>query len=68
MIIYRHFDLEIQSNSSEEEVYLPCIGDSSCNYNAHSPYIRCAVNPDGPCDNCTYYEPQSSPNSSPNNE
>jgi len=34
------------------------IGDPSCAYNARSPYIRCAVNPDGPCENCNLYEPR----------
>ena len=34
------------------------IGDISCRFNAHSPYIRCAVNPDGPCKECRYYEPK----------
>lgn len=32
------------------------LGDTSCQFNAHSPFIRCAVNPSGPCQNCTYYE------------
>jgi hypothetical protein len=32
------------------------IGDFSCRYNAHSPYIRCAINPTGPCDSCRHYE------------
>lgn len=32
------------------------IGDTSCVNNAHSPYIRCAVNPHGPCNGCTHYE------------
>ncbi|MBE9189804.1 hypothetical protein IQ230_05395 [Gloeocapsopsis crepidinum LEGE 06123] len=32
------------------------IGDASCRYNAHSELIRCAVNPEGPCDRCRYYE------------
>jgi hypothetical protein len=31
------------------------IGDLSCQYNAHSPYIRCAVNPEGPCEQCNSY-------------
>lgn len=34
------------------------IGDISCHYNAHSPYIRCAVNPSGPCKDCPYYKPK----------
>ena len=32
------------------------IGDTTCVNNAHSPYIRCAINPNGPCDECVYYE------------
>ena len=32
------------------------IGDVSCRYNASSEIIRCAVNPDGPCKTCRFYE------------
>ncbi|BAS58790.1 MULTISPECIES: DUF6464 family protein [Leptolyngbya] len=32
------------------------IGDFTCIYNARSPYIRCAVNPTGPCETCRLYE------------
>jgi hypothetical protein len=32
------------------------LGDQSCQNNAHSPYIRCAINPSGPCDQCSHYE------------
>ncbi len=32
------------------------IGDTSCINNAQSPYIRCAINPEGPCDECVHYE------------
>jgi hypothetical protein len=32
------------------------IGDTTCINNANSPYIRCAVNPDGPCEGCVHYE------------
>jgi type II secretory pathway pseudopilin PulG len=32
------------------------IGDFTCRYNARSPYIRCAVNPSGPCESCRSYE------------
>ena len=32
------------------------IGDTSCANNAQSPYIRCAVNPCGPCEDCAHYE------------
>jgi len=34
------------------------VGDISCKFNARSGYIRCAVNPDGPCQECRYYEPR----------
>ncbi len=33
------------------------IGDFSCQMNARSPYLRCAVNPNGPCQACQFYEP-----------
>ena len=32
------------------------LGDPNCQNNAHSPYIRCAINPSGPCDQCSHYE------------
>ena len=34
------------------------IGDTSCRFNARSEILRCAVNPDGPCAGCRYYETQ----------
>lgn len=33
------------------------IGDATCCFNAHSELVRCAVNPEGPCSSCRYYEP-----------
>lgn len=30
-------------------------GDITCRYNARSPYLRCAVNPAGPCNTCPHY-------------
>lgn len=32
------------------------IGDITCRFNARSPYMRCAVNPSGPCQGCYHYE------------
>lgn len=32
------------------------IGDITCQLNARSPHIRCAVNPTGPCEDCRSYE------------
>ena len=34
------------------------IGDVSCEFNARSGYVRCAVNPNGPCEGCRFYEPR----------
>ncbi|BAZ07980.1 DUF6464 family protein [Calothrix sp. NIES-3974] len=34
------------------------IGDITCEYNARSGYIRCAVNPNGPCEGCRCYQPR----------
>lgn len=33
------------------------IGDFTCQMNARSPYLRCALNPCGPCEGCAFYEP-----------
>jgi hypothetical protein len=32
------------------------LGDASCRFNARSEIMRCAVNPEGPCQSCRYYE------------
>ena len=32
------------------------IGDAACRYNARSEWVRCAVNPEGPCQDCRFYE------------
>jgi Family of unknown function (DUF6464) len=37
------------------------IGDISCVYNARSGYVRCAVNPSGPCEGCRFYESKEVP-------
>lgn len=31
---------------------------STCRFNAHSSFLLCAVNPSGPCETCTEYEPK----------
>jgi hypothetical protein len=33
------------------------IGDLNCRFNARSEILRCAVNPQGPCGDCRFYEP-----------
>jgi len=45
---------------SQETTYLEgkwVIGDITCQYNARSELLRCAVNPEGPCEGCPHYEP-----------
>lgn len=37
------------------------IGDANCRYNAQSELIRCAVNPEGPCNSCRLYEQKLEP-------
>ncbi len=32
------------------------VGDGSCLFNARSEILRCAVNPEGPCNGCRFYE------------
>ncbi len=32
------------------------IGDITCQFNARCGYLRCAVNPQGPCQGCRHYE------------
>ncbi len=44
-------------SSTEKSLVNGCwvIGDATCIYNAHSEIIRCAVNPQGPCESCQHY-------------
>ncbi|MDZ8053908.1 MAG: DUF6464 family protein [Aulosira sp. ZfuVER01] len=58
----RPADGDACGNSFGERYYLEgvgyLVGDISCKFNARSGYIRCAVNPDGPCQGCRHYEPK----------
>ncbi|HEY9699337.1 MAG TPA: DUF6464 family protein [Trichocoleus sp.] len=38
------------------------IGDLTCRFNARSSYIRCAINPMGPCQGCSQYQERDLPN------
>ncbi len=49
----RRMQMPLDQHYVEGVGYL--IGDISCRFNAHSAYIRCAVNPTGPCQECRYY-------------
>ena len=51
---WRQPDLPPDAEYIEGVGYL--IGDITCRYNARSSYIRCAVNPEGPCKDCRFYE------------
>jgi hypothetical protein len=57
MTIYRQ-PIPLQENNvePEEENLYHFIGNLDCRYNARSPFIRCAVNPSGPCENCPHFE------------
>lgn len=48
-----------------EALYIPgvgfVIGDISCQFNGRSPFLRCAINPCGPCADCHNYHPISNP-------
>ena len=41
---------------SVQELKPDFIGDQTCSHNANSSYIRCAINPTGPCSGCNDYE------------
>jgi hypothetical protein len=34
------------------------IGNPGCYFNARSPFLRCAVLPDGPCTSCSHFRPR----------
>jgi Family of unknown function (DUF6464) len=36
----------------------------TCQYNADSAFLLCAVNPSGPCSTCSHYEPKVRSNNS----
>lgn len=45
--------IEACSRHSESRGF---VGDVSCKWNARSPYLRCAINPSGECQQCKDYE------------
>ena len=55
-----HHDFYTQDSAPIGDRHRPAtkyfIGDTSCVNNAQSPYIRCAINPEGPCDECSHFE------------
>jgi len=52
--------LHVQESKRPEETTkigdLNVIGNANCRFNARSEIMRCAVNPEGPCEGCRYFE------------
>ena len=53
---YPRSNLEQSIYRHDRSVNIGYIGEMSCIYNARSPYLRCAINPEGPCEGCNYYK------------
>lgn len=52
---YAHHYLQSQNYQYVEGLgYI--VGDITCQFNARSAYLRCAINPSGPCEKCPHYE------------
>ena len=54
-------NLDLDAGALEVEARLESaqksLGNPDCVYSARSPYIRCIVNPVGPCEGCSQFEP-----------
>ncbi|MFM2064600.1 MAG: hypothetical protein RLZZ507_4271 [Cyanobacteriota bacterium] len=60
-VAYNYSQIQPQIRPIESERYYLegvgyLVGDISCKFNARSSYVRCAVNPSGPCQDCRHYE------------
>lgn len=49
-------DAYLENSDRRRSINKYFIGDTSCANNAQSPYLRCAINPEGPCEECSHYE------------
>jgi Family of unknown function (DUF6464) len=49
-------NLRLSSDQTYVEGLGYITGDLTCRFNARSSYVRCAVNPSGPCQICSHYE------------
>lgn len=47
--------LGFQTMSVQSQEWKQPINDTSCQYFNDNPYLRCAVNPEGECDGCTFH-------------
>jgi hypothetical protein len=54
----RGFPTRLQPDQHYVEGMGYIIGDFTCQFNARSPLIRCAINPSGPCQGCYHYQPK----------
>lgn len=52
----QHIRESFQLEQSFQEHNQRYIGDVSCRHNANSKFLRCAINPCGPCNECGDYE------------
>lgn len=58
-VLNRHRErdlLNLYSRDYHQRLPKRYIGNARCQYNALSPYVRCAVNPSGPCRECSHYQ------------
>ncbi|WP_299410290.1 DUF6464 family protein [Acaryochloris sp. IP29b_bin.148] len=55
-----HIALYVQPLISSELNPAGGVGDVNCQYNAQSALLRCAINPDGPCQDCMFFVPKPS--------
>lgn len=63
LIRHRAYHQAVTSESTDAypmltERYDRFIGDINCQYNARSPHLRCAINPSGPCEGCSHFDPR----------
>ncbi|NJL01854.1 MAG: hypothetical protein HC910_15310 [Spirulinaceae cyanobacterium SM2_1_0] len=56
--IRTHAQGAIARREADYEWRASSLGEPSCRFNARSPYLRCAVNPSGPCEHCPHYQPR----------
>jgi hypothetical protein len=52
----RGMPLRLQPDQHYVEGIGYIIGDFTCRFNARSNQIRCAINPFGPCQDCSHYQ------------
>lgn len=55
-ITYRRMPLNLPPDYRYVEGVGYMVGDLTCQFNARSSYLRCAVNPAGPCETCRHYQ------------